>query len=456
MKRVAIVGGGITGLTVAYKLRKREFDVTLFESGNRVGGVVQTEISDGFLAEAGPNSLWLKEERILSFSHELGLQSEIVQGDPGIRKRFIVRNGRPIGISSSPLSLLTTPLFSLSGKFRIIREPFVRSRSESNDECLANFIRRRVGQEALDYAVDPVVSGIYAGDPERLSARYAFPTLWELEQKYGSLTKGQLKRAKESKSSGKPTKRRSVSFKKGLQSLTDALGFSLDDSICLNSTVTRLLSESGWRVFWSTQDSPNPDSESFDAVVLALPAFNSARLCFSKNSNQPLSFLNEIEYPPLAVQVMGFERSKIDHPLDGLGMLVPSAEGLNILGTLFSSTVFPQRSPDGHATLTTFLGGVRNPEIAQQTSDELQSLALKDLEHLLGVKGEPVFSRSFLWKSSIPQYTVGYGDVFRRISEFESSHPGVFLAGNYRNGIALRQCIAAGLDTAEKVESYLG
>ena len=194
----------------------------------------------------------------------------------------------------------------------------------------------------------------------------------------------------------------------------------------------------------------------FDALVLALPAYKCSRLLFSDNADQPLSFLKEIEYPPLAVQVMGFERSKITHPLDGMGMLVPAVEGLNILGTFFSSTAFPGRSPAGHATLTTFVGGARNPNLGQNSSTQLKSLVLQDLERLLGVRGEPVFSRSYLWNNSIPQYYIGYGKILEKISEFESSNPGIFLSGNYRNGIALRQCINSGLDAADKVMSYLG
>ena len=235
--------------------------------------------------------------------------------------------GKPIGISSSPLSLLTTPLFSLSGKLRLLREPLVKSRCESQDECLASFVRRRVGREALDYAVDPVVSGIFAGDPEKLSARFAFPVLWELEQRFGSLVRGQLKRNKRSKPTGKHTKRRSVTFKKGLQSLSDAIGASLEDSIRLNSNVNRLLSDSNWRVFWSNDKSGQSGSDKFDALVLALPAYKCSRLHFSENADQPLSFLNEIEHPPLAVQVMGFERSKIKHPLDGWECLCPRLRG---------------------------------------------------------------------------------------------------------------------------------
>ncbi|AWT60381.1 MAG: Protoporphyrinogen oxidase [Candidatus Moanabacter tarae] len=456
MKKVAIVGGGITGLTAAHRLRQNHVEVTLFESSSRVGGVVRTETSNGFLAETGPNSIWLKEKRILSFFHELGLESEIIEADPNIRKRFIVREGRPVEISSTPLSLLTTPILSLSGKFRLLQEPFIKSGGLSQDESLANFVRRRIGKEALDYAIDPIVSGIFAGDPEKLSARFAFPTLWNLEKKFGSLVGGQLKRIKHSKSTGNRMKRRSVTFKKGIQSLTDAIRASLGDSIRLNSDVNRLLSESNWRVLWSNGKSGSCGSEKFDALVLALPAYKCSRLLFSDNAVQPLSFLKEIEYPPLAVQVMGFERSKIKHPLDGMGMLVPAVEGLNILGTFFSSTAFPGRSPAGHATLTTFIGGARNPNLGQNSSTQLQSLVLQDLERLLGVGGEPVFSRSYLWNNSIPQYNIGYGKILAKISEFESSNSGIFLSGNYRNGIALRQCINSGLDTADKVMSYLG
>ncbi len=456
MKKVAIVGGGITGLTAAHRLRQNHIEVTLFESSSRIGGVVRTEASNGFLAEAGPNSIWLKEEKILSFFHEIGLKSEMVEADPNIRKRFIVREGSPVEVSSTLLSLVTTPILSLSGKFRLLQEPFIKSEDESQDESLANFVRRRIGKEALDYAIDPIVSGIFAGDPEKLSARFAFPTLWNLEKKFGSLVRGQLKRIKHSKATGKRMKRRSVTFKKGIQSLTDAIGTSLGDSIRLNSDVNHLLSDSNWRISWSNGKSGSSGSEKFDALVLALPAYKCSRLLFSDNADQPLSFLKEIEYPPLAVQVMGFERSKITHPLDGMGMLVPAVEGLNILGTFFSSTAFPGRSPAGHATLTTFVGGARNPNLGQNSSTQLKSLVLQDLERLLGVRGEPVFSRSYLWNNSIPQYNIGYGKILEKISEFESSNPGIFLSGNYRNGIALRQCINSGLDAADKVMSYLG
>lgn len=446
MKTVAVVGGGITGLVTAYELHKAGAAVSLFEAGDHVGGPIRSFQESGYLAEAGPNTLLETSSEISSLVDELGISTQREYANAVSKKRFIVRSNQSIAVPTTPGSFLSSSLFSFSAKLRLLREPFISKKQDDSDESLADFVRRRLGQEFLDYAIDPFVSGVYAGDPEKLSAKHAFAKVTALEEKYGSLIRGQIKGAKERKKSNTVSKDRAkmFSFDNGLQVLIDALASKLQGIIHLQTPIERIEQNQGWNLFSNRQS-----LGIFDAVVLTMPAYKLSNL--SVNGQLPLSTLSEIYYPSVSSLALGFRREDVVHPLDGFGMLVPKVEGYHTLGTLFSSTLFPHRAPDGYVLLTTYVGGARNPEIAVLPDTELIGVVRNDLHMLLGVNGDPTYIHRSIFQKAIPQYNIGYGSYKNVMDSFEKNNPGLYLAGNYRTGISVSDCINASIQLSSKL-----
>lgn len=436
-----VIGAGLTGLAAAFALRRAGAGVTVLERAERAGGAVRTEVSGGFLVEHGPNSMMVNEPSVEALIAEAGLSGEVVR--PLAKKRFLVRDGRPIALPAGPAGAISTPLFSLRGKLRILAEPFV-SRGTADDETLADLVRRRLGPEMLSYAIEPFVAGIYAGDPEVLSARYAFPKLWNLERNYGSFIRGAVRLRR----SGPPQSM--LSFRGGMEALPSRLAESLGDGFRPGSDVTSIArAPGGWRVAWRDRGVAR---EAFaPSLVCAVPAFAAAALPWEEPLRPALAPLEAIAYPPVAVVALGFRREDVAHPLDGFGALVPAAEGRHILGAIFSSSLFPGRAPDGHALLTVFVGGARQPRQAALGDGALEQDVLRDLRDLLGLRGEPVFRRIVRWPRAIPQYNRGYGEILRAIEGAEAANPGLHLAGNYRGGIAAGQCLHNGLSLAARL-----
>ena len=452
MNPVAILGGGITGLTAAYELRKREIPFVLFEAGSRVGGVIRTHHQEGFLAECGPNTLLNTSPKIGELIRNLGLEPNRLETNPAARNRYIVRAGRPVPMPLSPFQFLGSELFSLGTKMRLLTEPFRARAAANKEESLAEFTVRRLGSEFLDYAINPFIAGVYAGDPRRLSVKHALPKLYALEQKYGSLIKGQILGACARKKRGTIAKNKAkmISFDRGLQVLTDALGRHLAESIRLNASIVALeKTESGWQI---QEMQAQPDTpKNFSAVLLTAPAHRLAKLKIHDQNNINLSRLSEIYYPPVSSVVLGFHRQDVAHPLDGFGMLIPEVENFHILGAIFSSSLFPHRAPEGQVTLTCYLGGVRAPELALQDTEKIVRMTLADLSELLGVRGRPCFTHHSTYPKAIPQYEVGYGRFKDFMNEFENAHPGLLLAGHFRDGISLSDSILAGFNAAERI-----
>lgn len=456
MKPVAIVGGGITGLTAAYRLARKNIPVTVYEAASQVGGVIATKHSDGFLAEAGPNTLLETSPKITSLIQDLGLENQRIYSSPVAQKRYVVRDRKPVPLPGSPASFFTTPLFSLVAKLRLFGEPFIRRGSPNQEESLAQFVRRRIGKEFLDYAINPFVGGVYAGDPERLSVQHAFPKLHALEQRYGSLILGQFlgARARRRRKEVSKQSAKQLSFDKGLQVLPNALAKDLGDRVRLDTNVLRTEQQSDcWNVTVGHGD--REETASHSAVLFTGPTHHLARLRIAASEPVETDTFAEVHYPPVASVALGFLRSDIDHPLDGFGMLVPEVEKFHILGSLFSSSIFPNRAPDGHVLLTNFIGGSRAPHLAELEAEEMDKLIMEDLGVLLGVRGKPVYRHCAFYKKAIPQYEVGYSRFKDKMSEIEKRAPGFFLAGNFRNGIALGDSVVAGHDVADRMEAFL-
>jgi len=490
MKPVAIIGAGITGLTAAFYLKRKGVPVTVYEAGTRAGGVIQSIRKDGFLAEAGPNTILETSSKIAQLIRDAGLESRRLNSDPKAEARYVVRYRRPIAMPSSQLGIFASELLSAKAKFALLREPFVPPRRDGKEESIAEFVVRRLNREFLDQMIDALVAGIYAGDPHKLSVQHAFPRLAELEARYGSLIKGQMFGARERRRRGEISKDRApkFSFDEGLQVLPDALAAQLGDSLKLSAAVTRLTQTSdGWRVTFSEGRVPrvsNSESEIRDsqssslrnfeaehgAVIYCGTAHKLAELEIiydraalprspeieAAQQRRPTEIFSEIRYPPVASVVLGFRREDVAHSCQGYGMLIPKIEGFKILGTIFSSALFPNRAPAGYLTLTSYVGGERYPELATLSPEKLVGLVCEDLCVLLGVKGQPVFQHCVLYPKAIPQYNLGYGRFKQLMNEIEDKARGLFFAGHFRDGVSLGDSMVSGVNIAERVGKLLG
>ncbi len=441
---IAVVGGGITGLTAAYRLSQLGYTVRLFEASGRLGGCIRTERVGEWLVESGPNSLQDNSPELTRLLNELKLVDHVREARPEARNRYLMRGGKVIAAPMSPGGLWSTPLLKFSAKLRLARDLFCRPRTHRRDISVAKFFSRHFGQEAVDYAVAAMVSGIYAGNAEKLSAQHAFPSLWKMEREHGSLLLG-LKAAAKAKraAGGRKGPPRIISFDEGLALLPEALAAALTKgSIELGARVTGITQSKPCQLQWSR------DGQSFSgdygAVVLALPASALARLTIGNAGEHPLARLNGVEYPAVTSLYLGYRRDQVKHPLDGFGLLVPPIERRSVLGVLFSSTLFERRAPDDHVGLTVMVGGALRSELGRMENEQLLGLVRRELADLLGVEGEPVFIRRHTWPEAIPQYNVGYDRFLDTITECETNNPDVFIGGNVRDGVALTACIASG------------
>jgi protoporphyrinogen/coproporphyrinogen III oxidase len=452
---VAIIGAGITGLTAAFELKRNGIPVTLYEASDRAGGVIQSLQRDGYLAEFGPNTILETSPKIGQLVRDAGLEGRRLDPAPNAQARYVVRYRRPIEMPGSPLGFFTTPLFTLKAKLAVLREPFVPARRDGKEESIAEFVTRRLGQEFLDHAIDALVAGVYAGDPYNLSVPQAFPKLAQLEARYGSLIKGQILGARERKKRGEVAKDRApkFSFDAGLQVLPDTLRDYLGAAVQLRTVVTRLAqTDAGWVLELSARGQTTRAEHS--AVIYAGTAYKLAELQLETETPLDLTPFAQIRYQPVASVVLGFRREDVAHPCEGFGMLIPKIEGFKILGTIFSSSLFPNRAPAGHLTLTSYVGGERYPELASLPPEQLFALTCEDLRVLLGVRGKPVFQHSIFYPKAIPQYALGYGRFRELMTQIETKAAGLFLAGHYRDGISLSDSIVSGCNVAERVAAY--
>jgi protoporphyrinogen/coproporphyrinogen III oxidase len=487
MKRVVVIGAGISGLAAAHRMLERSrdtgvrVDVTLLEAGPRLGGIVQTDERDGFLLERGPDSFISEKPQALELVKRLGLESHLIETNQANRRVFIVRNAKLLPVPEgfhllAPgrlLPFLGSSVFSWRGKARMAMDLLLprgqangaAEEGDANDESLAQFVRRRLGQEALERMAQPMVGGIYTADPETLSLRATMPRFLEMERKHRSLilalrrnAKGQASNSQNAPAAvneeGTSGARYSLflSFDQGMQLLTDTLAKnisvmtdanSLPPSIRLNTRVVSLeMTRENDAVKWSVTTNAHETLHA-DAVCLALPAYAAARLMRDADL-QLASELERIPYASSATINLAYKREDVPHPLDGFGFVVPFIEKRSILACTFSSVKFAGRAPDNCVLLRAFVGGALQPEMLDVKKVELISRVRSDLRDLLGIGRAPIFAEVSKWENSMPQYHVGHLERVARIRERLASFPGLALAGNAYTGPGIPDCIRSG------------
>jgi len=447
MRRIIVVGGGISGLTVAYALLNRsQMDVTVLEADLRPGGKIWSDKTNGYLCERGVNGFLDNRPRTLELCKSLGL--EPLRSNENAKKRFIFSDGKLNLLSESPLSFLKSGLLSWRGKFRMIYDLIAPKGPE--DETVADFVIRRLGKEGLEKLIDPMSSGIFAGDPYKMSIKSCFPRIKELEQQYGSLIRALVKIQKERKKTGGPKAGPGIggnltSFYEGAQTITDVLAEKMAERVKLGVSVYGLEREGGLYKLHTSKGV----SEAH-VVVLASPAYAAAEIL--KGFDAKLSnVLSGISYPPLSVVCFGYKREKVLHSLNGFGFLIPHKEGRKILGTLWDSSIFPNRAPEGSVLLRSMVGGAQSPELAMLGDDKLVNTVLDELKPIVSLKTDPDMVRIYRWERAIPQYLVGHGEKLRLIDEILKSYPGLYLTGNSYRGVSMNDCVENGYMLADEI-----
>jgi protoporphyrinogen/coproporphyrinogen III oxidase len=452
MRQLLVIGAGVSGLTTAFWSDRFGWDVTVVESAGVPGGTMRTRQEDGWLVETGPNSALETSPVFGEMFGLLGIGGQVRYASDESNKRYILRGGQLHALPMKPGAFLRSRLWSTAGKLRLLKEPFVGRAAK--EETIAEFVERRLGREFLDYAINPFVAGVFAGNPEQLSVRSAFPKLYALEEKYGGLIKGMFKGARERKKRAEVAKDRArmFSFAPGMQLFPEAIAASLTGKVHYDAHIQgiEVLDASPAHQHRFRVVAADGRSWESDAVVVSVPAYAASGLL------EPLAGvlaekLLQIYYPPVAEVFLGFQNSQCSRALDGFGYLIPAKEKRRILGTIWSSTIFDCRAPAGHFALTTFVGGSRQPEVLQCTDAQLQEIVLGELGDIMGVSGPPVFSRIYRWDKAIPQYNLGHSVIVDEIERLEKTFPGLYLCSNYRGGIAVGDCVMNGKKTAERI-----
>jgi oxygen-dependent protoporphyrinogen oxidase len=445
-----IVGAGISGLTTSYFLEKKGMNVLILEKKNEAGGSISSRIEDDFIIDLGPNTVLETTPLFKEIAKDLDIHDRMIYASDTAKKRYILKNGKLVAIPTLPPAFIKTGIISLSAKLRVLKEPFIPPYPEGSDETLTEFVTRRFGAEFLKYIIDPFVAGVYAGSPEKLSVNNVFPKLREMEQKYGSLIKAQVKGARERKRSKEKPKTSApmFSFKGGLEEFTDGLAKKFRDNIKYSATIRYVKrNEHGFEIEYSSHGERY--SVSAQRLIYAVPAYELAEMNFF----EPIAAeLKKIYYPPVALVFAGYKENHSAHPLDGYGFLTPSAENRKILGCLWTSAIFPERAPSGGAALTVFVGGSRQPELAILSEDNILDIVKSELKEIMGISVSPDYYAIKKYEKAIPQYALGHEKIISTISDFEIENNGLYITGNFRGGISVADCVKSSKMLADKIE----
>ncbi len=475
--KVAVIGGGITGLAAAQRLvsRSHNVQVVLLESSRRLGGIIRTETADGFLMELGPDSFITNKPAAIQLCEEIGFADQLIPTDAGFRRSLVLRNGKPMAVPdgfmlmapSKPLAILTTPILSFMGRLRLLSEAFVARRMTEDDESLASFVRRRFGQQTLDRLVQPLVGGIYTADPEKLSLKATMPRFPEMERSHGSVIRATLAQRKidRSRAHGQQNDINESAGSGARYGLFATVAGGLSDMVAAIETTLlksgRVAIKLGAEVR-GVERSTAADSHwvvqlrdqrpiAFDAVIMTLPTYAAARILKPAIDSELHAALQEIEYASSAIVVSGHQLSDFSHPMDAFGLVVPAIERRKILAVSFSSRKFPNRAPTGQILLRTFVGGAMQPELLNNDDDTIAGFVNAELRSIFGMKAEPLFCEVIRYNNAMPQYHVGHLDRVARIESLLQKTPGLYLAGSAYTGVGIPDSIASGWSAADCV-----
>src|SRR5580698_4380212 len=444
-----VVGGGVSGLVCAYALRKAGVDALVVEASDRAGGAIRTERRDGYLLELGPQS-FSGTAQMLQLFDELGIRQQVVQA-PSSAPRYVLVNGTLQKVPMSPPAFLSSGFVGIGTKFALLRDVIGKSAPPTRDESIADFVRRKFSEDMLDRLVGPFVSGVYAGDPEKLSLRSAFPTLHEAEKTKASVIRGMLANAKKQPSDQPRQRPTLLSFAEGTQTFTDALAAKLGDRLLLNTVVGKIASDNsvpGYQV--TIRTGTEERAVVADDIIVATQTFVASTLLREIDS-EIANRLSEIEYASIAVVSLGYQRSEVGDPLHGFGFLIPRSSKIRTLGTVWNTSLFPNRAPAETALLTSFIGGATDPNAAQLSPDELAAIVHKEVAPILKIRTAPIFSNVTVYPRALPQYNLGHGERLAAIDQARKKHSNLWLIGNYLHGPAIGACVEQSRAVAEEI-----
>ncbi|MHC4697485.1 MAG: protoporphyrinogen oxidase [Planctomycetota bacterium] len=457
VRDVIVIGGGISGLTAAWHLRRANVDVCLLESNDGVGGCTRTERRDGFLLEKGPFNVMVRDRAFEELLVALSDKVNVVSASKAAHSRYIYRRGRLWKVPSNPIALATAGLLSFGSKCRLLAGLLVSSRAGEVEETIEQVAVRRFGREVTDTMISSVIAGIFAGDIRRLSLRACFPTVARVDGEARSLLGYGLTAPLRSKGKKKEKHRRRwrglVSIDGGLGALTTAMGNELGESLITGCRIESVHpAEGGYEVIAYSDDDTQRELRCRKLIV-ATPASEGGRL-LATFVPEATEELRAIESSSLVVLNLGFKRGDIGHPLNGFGFLVPHDEpDFPLMGVLFADSMFPHHAPPDHRLIRVFIGGVRDPEAASRSDAELLVTATTSLRDLLQITGEPVLVDPCRYHAAIPQYHLGHVEKTERLRAAVAAHPGLHLIGNYLEGVSLNDCVRFAKRVANEVKA---
>ena len=473
MKRVVIIGGGIAGLSAAYSLREHQkdgaaFEILILERKAAVGGNIKTEKVDGFIVEGGPDCFLSEKPWAMELCRRIGMEDRFLSTNDSKRKTFVLSGGKlhelPEGVilmvPTKILPLVTSTLISFRGKLRMAMEMFIPRKKTPGDESLGQFVRRRLGKEALDKIAEPLVAGVHAGDPETMSIRSSFPKFVQLEEEHGSLIRGMVKKMATMRKAPRP-----ASAKKKVTMFMTLSG-GLTEMI---ETLVTLLKKSGNTEIRTGVDVTGVEKKGeyyevsiygapsikADSVIIAVPAYAASTLL--KGLDPWISErLSTIPYVSTATVSNAFKKKDVAHPLNGFGFVVPKTENRKIMAATWTSVKFSGRAPENSILIRCFVGGSKNTELVDMSDADMVKMVRAELKDIMSIDAEPVLTRVFKWKNSMPQYTIGHDERIASMEEKLAKYHGLYLAGSAYHGIGIADSVRFSEVVAKKALHHIG
>jgi oxygen-dependent protoporphyrinogen oxidase len=449
--RIAIVGAGLAGLAAAARLRALGLEPRVLERDNDVGGVVRTWQRDGWIIDSGACAAAEPDPSVRALLDMAGVAECTVRAGPQVATRYIVHNGAPVPLPRTTAEFTSSPLLSLGGRLRLLKERFIPAQRDVVDESVDSFARRRFGDEVADRMFDPLVASTCAGDPTRILARFAFPTVVGHEHRAGSGLQGSLRARMEARRRAKGKPAGNWSCAAGMQQLPRRLASwigGVQTGACVAAVAA---TRDGFNVVVG-----NGAPESFDAVIFAVPAPALGQIAFDAPESQRLAEVAAMPHASIVAVSFGFRREQVAHSLDGWRLLVPSLERRSLLSVVFPSSAFCDRAPEGHVLLTAFVGGARRPDLIDATDGDVLGLVTRELAELLGTSGDPVVTRITRWRDALPQAIAGHGRRLAAADVIESAAPGVVFSGAWRDGLSVAEVLLGGMHAADRLATRRG